>query len=731
MPGMSAERRPPRSVRLDARTAELMDFARDAGYRITERVGSGGMGIVYRAIDADGRDVAMKLLRHEIADDPQARKRLAREVAAQRRLMHDGVVRVLDAELESSHAFVVTEFVPGPTLEEAVRRHGPLHPELVRELGLVLGETLLAVHEADVIHRDLKPGNIMLRGAIDEDFAGFDPDGDGLDPVIIDFGIALAAEESRMTSTGLVMGTAAYMDPEVIRTDHATQAGDWWSLAAVLAFAATGRPPFGSGRADAVFFRADRGELDVDDLPVELAEWLRASLQADPKQRLTGREQWERLAGLDLSRPPEPGLGREEARRSKDAAGGGSTERLDPAAMRDGDGEATAVLSAASAVSQADGSAWDTADADPGDTDAWAAPQEGADRTEVLAQHPGDRTEVHGPWEGSADAPRTEALGVAEPRTEALPRMETPTAAMPVMRHAPARPAPSAPGAPQHPGTQQYAHPPQPARPQQPLYGAAPVQPAGPGYAAGPVQPAGPGYAAPPQQGGYGPQQGGYGQPYGPGPAQQIAPPGYGGYPQPFFPVAPRRRLFAWMGHAALVGLAAVAPFISLFMLLGLGALARTWDRLARGSALRQARGEGGGAVTATLSAPFRFLQGLLEVALQALFPLILGVLLGAGIDAVMSLQGRSLPEAGIFAIAMGTTVLLTWVGIGSRTTRDGAHRMLAAATPDRMWSAIIAALMLVLLFAIAMAILSRGGAVDYIPFFNLPRLTSLLIWRG
>src|SRR5699024_3341704 len=154
---------------------------------------------------------------------------------------------------ESSEAFVVTEFVPGPTLEDAVRTHGGLHPEAVREIALVMGQTLQAIHEAGAIHRDLKPSNGMLRGAREGQLTATDPDGDRLDPVIIDFGIAIAAEESRLTSTGLVMGTAAYLDPEVIRTDHAGEAGDWWAWAALLAYAATGREPYGGGRADLVF----------------------------------------------------------------------------------------------------------------------------------------------------------------------------------------------------------------------------------------------------------------------------------------------------------------------------------------------------------------------------------------------------------------------------------------------------------------------------------------------
>src|SRR5699024_788915 len=289
---------PSRTPRRAARDPRLSARAEDSGYEILGRIGAGGMGIVYRAHDADGNDVAIKLLRHEISDDARARERLAREVAAQKLVRNDNIVRILDAELDSPDAFVVTEFIPGPTLEDAVRAHGGLHPEAVREIGLVMGETLRQIHAAGVIHRDLKPSNVMLRGATEQDLTGFDLDGDRLDPGIIDFGIAIAAEETGLTSTGLVMGTAAYLDPEVIRTDHAGEAGDWWAWAALIAFAATGREPYGSGRADLVFLRAERGEIDIEGVPSELGAWLRSALQSEPAQRPDPAQLLERLAAL-------------------------------------------------------------------------------------------------------------------------------------------------------------------------------------------------------------------------------------------------------------------------------------------------------------------------------------------------------------------------------------------------------------------------------------------------
>jgi tRNA A-37 threonylcarbamoyl transferase component Bud32 len=666
----------------------LEALAEDSGYEVVGRIGAGGMGIVYRGRDADGNDVAIKLLRHEIADDPRARQRLAREVAAQQRVRNGNIARILDAELESSDAFVVTEFIPGPTLDDAVRAHGGLHPEAVREVGLLLGETLREIHGAGVIHRDLKPSNVMLRGAGEEDLVGYDPDGDGLDPVIIDFGIATAAEESRLTSTGLVMGTAAYLDPEVVRTDHTGEAGDWWSWAAVLAFAATGREPFGSGRADLVFLRADRGEIDIEGVPTELGAWLRSALNADPAQRATPEELLARLAELDLSRYDDPG----------------ETEALET-------GPRTEVLPALGADgAPAAGAA--TPD-DPGAGEGTAATGAGSEAgaTEAL------------PAGGAATEALPRVTTPAEPPTEVIPVMDTPTRALPVV------PPPAGPvgtdgpyGAPQ-PQPQPQAAPRESASP----YGAAPVQqhPA--------AQPM-PSPQTQPQHAGQWPAQGGAQM----APQQQGMPPRQGMPPQQGVwaapPMPPRRPLLVWTGHLLLVALAALAPYISLAMLLLLGALARAWERSHRSVAAQRMRGASGSGPlwAAGLASPFRFLLGLLEIILQALFPLILGLLVGVALDAGWTLlQGTPPPDGVPFATAMAITLLITWVGIGSRTTRDGAHRMMDAAAPDLLWGAIVLVLLLLLLSAIAFALFTREGMVDYLPFPQGPRLGDIALWRS
>ncbi|WP_394215104.1 serine/threonine-protein kinase [Brachybacterium vulturis] len=618
---------PSRTPRRAAHDPRLTALAQESGYEILGQIGTGGMGIVYRAHDADGNDVALKLLRHEISEDVRARERLAHEVRAQKLVRSDNIVRILDAELDSPEAFVVTEFIPGPTLEDAVRTHGGLHPEAVREIALVLGETLRAIHSAGVIHRDLKPGNVMLRGATEADLAGFDPEGDRLDPVIIDFGIAIAAEESRLTSTGLVMGTAAYLDPEVIRTDHSGEAGDWWAWAALLAFAATGREPYGSGRADLVFLRADRGEIDIDGVPTELAQWLRSALQPDPAQRPEPAQLLERLAALDLTRYDDPG-GTELLRAgAAGAAGAGDDAQESDAQPAEGEEPGTVALPVADAEQPAE------------------------QHTETL--------------------PRVTTP--AEPVTEALPVRGAPTRALPVV-------PPSAGAGSVLPGQQSMVAPPQPAP--------------------GPPGPLG-------------------GQPMLPG-----------AWPEP----PPRRPLLVWLGHLLIVSLAAVAPYMSLAVLLVLGAMARTWERSHRSVSRQRIRGAAGTGPRwrAGLASPFRAVFGLGEIALQALLPLILGVLVGIAFDAGWTLlRGIAPPDGAAFALAMAITLLITWVGLGSPTTRNGAHRMLDAAAPDRLWSAVVLGLLLLLLGAVLTTVLAREGMVDYFPFPRGPRLDDIAIWRG
>lgn len=240
------------------------------GYRIVSALGRGGMGAVYRAVDGAGAEVALKLLHPHLAADPSARERLRREVAHLQRVRHRGVARVLDAEIESHEAFVVTELVDGEDLAARVRLGGPLPAGDLVELGEDLRAALEVVHGAGVLHRDLTPGNILVTAH---------------GPVLIDFGIAQAVEDARVTSTGLVTGTPGYLPPELLAGAEPSPAGDWWGWAAVLAFAATGRPPFGERPMAAVLARVQAGDVDLARLDRRTASALRAALAVEPSRR--------------------------------------------------------------------------------------------------------------------------------------------------------------------------------------------------------------------------------------------------------------------------------------------------------------------------------------------------------------------------------------------------------------------------------------------------------------
>ena len=243
-------------------------------YRVLEKIGEGGMGVVYLARDAANRQVAIKVLGPAVASDPAARLRLAREVETMRRVSNSHVAAVLDADLNGPSPYVVTRYVPGQTLEAAVRRSGPLRGGALLRLAGGLAEALAAIHAAGVIHRDLKPGNVML---------------DDGQPVVIDFGIAHIQDSTRLTKTGLVMGTPGYLSPEIIEGKEASGASDVHSWGTTVAFAATGRQPYGTGDFQTVFYRVLAGRPELTGVPPELLPLVAAALSTDPLARPTAR----------------------------------------------------------------------------------------------------------------------------------------------------------------------------------------------------------------------------------------------------------------------------------------------------------------------------------------------------------------------------------------------------------------------------------------------------------
>ncbi|CAN7312808.1 protein kinase domain-containing protein [Knoellia sp. LjRoot47] len=261
-------------------TAEILDEpgGRDAlpehsllgSYRLVQRLGEGGMGVVHLALDRQGKAVAIKVLRPHVAHDPAARARLSREVDTLSRIRSPRVAPVIDADIDGERPFIVTRYVPGPPLDEVVAAGGPMGADDLHRLGRGLAEALDVIHDSDVIHRDLKPGNVLM------------VDGD---PVVIDFGIAHVTDDIRLTMTGLVMGTPGYLSPEVVEGQPVSPATDWWGWAATLAYAASGHPPFGRGPMDVVLTRVTAGDPDLAGVDRRIAPLLYAALAPDPQDR--------------------------------------------------------------------------------------------------------------------------------------------------------------------------------------------------------------------------------------------------------------------------------------------------------------------------------------------------------------------------------------------------------------------------------------------------------------
>ncbi|KGN34366.1 nuclease PIN [Knoellia sinensis KCTC 19936] len=239
-------------------------------YRLVQRLGEGGMGVVHLALDRHGKAVAIKVLRPHVAHDPAARARLSREVETLSRIRSPRVAPVIDADIDGDRPYIVTRYVPGPPLDDVIGSHGPMGAEDLHRLGSGLAEALDVIHGCDVIHRDLKPGNVLI------------VDGD---PVVIDFGIAHVADDIRLTMTGLVMGTPGYLAPEVVEGAPVSTATDWWGWAATLAYAASGRPPFGRGPMEAVLTRVTAGEPDLQGVDKRIAPLLYAALAPVPADR--------------------------------------------------------------------------------------------------------------------------------------------------------------------------------------------------------------------------------------------------------------------------------------------------------------------------------------------------------------------------------------------------------------------------------------------------------------
>jgi serine/threonine kinase PknH len=240
------------------------------GYRLVARLGSGGMGRVYLSRTPGGRAVAVKVIRPELAENAEFRQRFRAEVAAASRVHGLYTAPVVDSDTEGSTPWCATAYVPGPSLADAVRDHGPLPVDTVLRLIAGVAEALQAVHREGIVHRDLKPSNVLLAA-------------DG--PRVIDFGVARAADATSLTQSGTALGTVAYMAPEQALGGEAAASADVFALGQTAVFAATGGAAFGDGDAHAVLYRVVHEQPDLSHVPEEIRELVARCLRKPAAER--------------------------------------------------------------------------------------------------------------------------------------------------------------------------------------------------------------------------------------------------------------------------------------------------------------------------------------------------------------------------------------------------------------------------------------------------------------
>jgi serine/threonine protein kinase len=260
-------------------------------YDLLERIGEGATSVVYRAVDRFGQPVAVKEPRRELAGDPTIRRRLQREARTMARVRSGYVAEAFDACLTGDRPYIVTEYVPGIPLRDFVATYGPMRGAALTMFAARLAQGIAAIHGAGVLHRDLKPANVMvLMGS----------------PKIIDFGIAHESGTAQVTQPGVLTGTPGYVAPELIDGGRSSEASDVFSWAVTVAFAATGRPPFGAGSRHGVCFRVLRGAADLDGVPEPALAMLRHAMRRDPAQRPSAAWLAAWLAARPAEREPMP-----------------------------------------------------------------------------------------------------------------------------------------------------------------------------------------------------------------------------------------------------------------------------------------------------------------------------------------------------------------------------------------------------------------------------------------
>lgn len=252
-------------------------------YRLLGRLGHGGMGTVYLAENGRGQRFAVKVVNSELADMLSFRERFQREVTAARRVRRFCTAPVIDAELDTDPLYVVTEYIVGPNLDQRIKGGGPMPGSDLEQLAVGVATALIAIHGAGIVHRDLKPANVLLSA---------------LGPRVIDFGIARAMDTvTGVTRTGQLVGTPAYLAPEVIEGHEAGPAADVFAWACVVAFAGTGRAPFAADTVPAILHRISSGVPTLDNLDGDLRPLVELALAKDPAARPSAQELIDRLTG--------------------------------------------------------------------------------------------------------------------------------------------------------------------------------------------------------------------------------------------------------------------------------------------------------------------------------------------------------------------------------------------------------------------------------------------------
>ncbi|MFE9941143.1 serine/threonine protein kinase [Streptomyces hirsutus] len=264
-------------------TSRPGDPSRIGPYRIIGRLGSGGMGTVHAGLAPDGLRVAVKVIHSAQAEDADFRARFRREVELSRRVQGPCLIPLLAAEPEASPPWLATAYAPGPTLNQHLADRGPLTGGTLYAFAAGTAQALAAIHAAGVVHRDIKPQNVVLTPA---------------GPRVLDFGIAHAADGTSITRTGVMTGTPGWISPEHYRTGTAGPAGDMFAWGALVAYAATGRLPFGTGAPDVVAFRVMSGEPDLDGMPGKLREIVEKCLAKEPADRTNAASAAEECALL-------------------------------------------------------------------------------------------------------------------------------------------------------------------------------------------------------------------------------------------------------------------------------------------------------------------------------------------------------------------------------------------------------------------------------------------------